>query len=68
MSHDTTSATPQINEFTHQIAHWQSFSLKIDGKVIRVSSVSPSLLDNITIGPVPARFSIGMDEWIDTFA
>ena len=29
--------------------------------------MSLSLLENITIGPVPARFSIGMDEWIEPY-
>ena len=29
--------------------------------------MSPSLLENITIGPVPARFSFGMEEWIEPY-
>ncbi len=27
--------------------------------------VAPSLLDELVIGPVPAAFTIGMDEWLD---
>lgn len=29
--------------------------------------ISPSLLDSITIRPVSAQFSLGMEEWTDSY-